>query len=229
MESHDQAAALARIRNIQFGQGGEVFVFRFDGTIISHKNEQFIGRSINNLKNSENDYGSAIWEISKDPAGEGFVTILENTENDQIRRKLCFVKSYNDWNWVITTSIYMNKMEELIQNATQTYRRIAFKNVSTFIILFTVSVSLLLLSAYFYTMKIRQGFSLFTDFFRQAADSQLKIQEENLPFREFEDLAQLANHMVDDPDSKGKPSSSGRTEAGYPTPTRHNGKFLPQG
>lgn len=199
MENHNQAATLARIKNIQFGEGGEVSVFRVDGTIISHKNEQLIGRSITNLKNERNDYGSAIWEISRDQDGEGFVTFLEKSEDSApFRRKLCFVKSYDDWGWVIVTSMYMNKMEELIQNATETYRRIAFKNVSTFIILFTLAVSLLLLSAYFYTIKIKQGFSLFTDFFRQAADSQLKIKEEDLPFRELEDLAHLANLMVDD-------------------------------
>jgi len=199
MESLNKATSLARINQMKFGQGGEVFVFRFDGTIISHQNSQLIGRSIRSLREGENHYGEQIWLAGKGADGEGYVSYLEeNTETGSIQNKLCFVKSYNDWSWIVATSIHMNEMEELIADATTTYRRIAFKNVSTFIFLFTISVSLLLLIAFYYTIKIKQGFSLFTDFFREAADSKIKIQKENLAFQEFEDLAHLANHMVDD-------------------------------
>ena len=198
MESHNQAITLARINNTRFGQGGDVFVFRFDGTIISHQNDQLIGRSIRSLKNNQEYFGEAVWNAGNSSDKEGFITYTELAPDGSSHKKLCFVKSYDDWGWIIATSMYMNEMEDLIENATQTYRRIAFKNVSTFIVLFSISVCLLLLVAYYYTIKIKQGFNLFTDFFRQAADSQIKIQEENLTFREFEDLAHLANLMVDD-------------------------------
>jgi signal transduction histidine kinase len=194
-EALDKATSLARISQMKFGQGGEIFVFRSDGTIISHKNEQLIGRSIRSLKN-DHLYGEQIWLAGTGPTGEGYVNYSEIRQKAQ--NKLCFVKSYDDWDWVIAASIQMNEMEQLIGDATSTYRRIAFKNVSTFIFLFIVAVSLLLLSAYYYTVKIKQGFNLFTDFFRRAADSKIKIQKEDLAFREFEHLAHLANHMVDD-------------------------------
>ncbi len=199
MESLDKATSLARINQMKFGQGGEVFVFRSDGTIISHKNEQLIGRSIRSLKDSFGLYGEQIWLAGKGETGEGYVTYLEKIGEEQAaQNKLCFVKSYDDWGWIITASMHMNQMEKLIGDATSTYRRIAFKNVSTFIFLFILAVSLLLLIAYYYTTKIKQGFNLFTDFFRRAADSKIKIQKEDLVFREFENLAHLANDMVDD-------------------------------
>ncbi len=199
MERLNKAASLTRINQMKFGQGGEVFVFRADGTIISHKNEQLIGRSIRSLKDGYGPYGEEIWRAGKGPDGQGYVTYLEpNSENQTAQNKLCFVKSYDDWDWIIAASMHMNEMEKLIGGATRSYRRIAFKNVSTFIFLFIVAVSLLLLIAYYYTTKIKQGFNLFTDFFRRAADSKIKIQKEDLVFREFENLAHLANDMVDD-------------------------------
>lgn len=199
MERLNRAASLTRINQMKFGQGGEVFVFRSDGTIISHKNEQLIGRSIRSLKDEYGPYGEEIWRAGKGPDGQGYVTYLERNGEDQTaQNKLCFVKSYDDWDWIIAASMHMNEMEKLIGEATSTYRRIAFKNVSTFIFLFIVAVSLLLLVAYYYTTKIKQGFNLFTDFFRRAADSKIKIQKEDLAFREFENLAHLANDMVDD-------------------------------
>ena len=199
LENLDKATSLARINQMKFGQGGEVFVFRFDGTIISHRNHQLIGRSIRSIKDEENPYGEKIWRAGKGTDRQGYVTYLEkNSESQEIQKKLCFVKSYNDWGWIIAASMHMDEMEKLIGDATRTYQRIAFKNVSTFIFLFILAVSLLLLIAYYYTTKIKQGFNLFTDFFRRAADSKIKIQKEDLVFREFEHLAYLANHMVDD-------------------------------
>ena len=199
MESLNKTTALARIKQMKFGQGGEVFVFRSDGTIISHRDEQLIGRSIRSLGNGEDDYGERIWKAGKGSEGEGYVSFTDQVPGSSVSQtKLCYVKSYNDWGWIIATGMHMNEMEALITDATRTYRRIAFKNVSTFIFLFTIAVSLLLFIAYYYTVKIRQGFDLFTDFFRQAADAKIKIQRKDLAFREFENLARLANRMVDD-------------------------------
>ena len=143
MESLDKATSLARISQITFAQGGEIFVFRSDGTIISHKNEQLIGRSILSLKGDFDVYGEEIWLAAKGPDGEGYVNYSEKKQAPQ--NKLFFVKSYDDWGWVIAASIRMNEMETLIGDATRAYRKIAFRNVSTFIFLFIIAVSLLLL------------------------------------------------------------------------------------
>ncbi len=200
MENLNQANALARISQMRFGQGGEVFVFRYDGTIISHQNQQFIGRSIRTLTNASGEqYGEMIWQAVSAPPDERYVIYHDGASSaPPFQQKLCFVSPYHEWGWTIATSMRMNEMEELITNATLTYQRIAFKNVSTFLFLFTVAVSLLLLVAYYYTIKIKQGFSLFTDFFRRAADAKVKIEKDDLAFSEFEDLSVLANQMVDD-------------------------------
>ncbi len=200
MENLNQASVLARIGQMKFGQGGEVFVFRFDGTIISHQNQQFVGRSIRSLTNAAGEqYGEMIWQASQSPPDQRYVIFHEgNPDSQPIPQKLCFVGPFQEWGWTIATSMHMNEMEELITNATLTYRRIAFKNVSTFLVLFTVAVALLLLVAFYYTVKIKQGFSLFTDFFRRAADAKVKIEKDDLAFSEFEDLSVLANRMVDD-------------------------------
>ncbi len=199
MESMNQAEALARIDQISFGQGGEVFVFRGDGTIISHRDEQLIGRSIRAIQRPD---GTPVGERLYQAAGsdnQGYVIYQEPGSAElPAQQKLSYIRPYHDWGWVIGVSMYMNEMEGLIAGATQTYRRIAFKNVSTFIFLFSVAVSLLLLVAYYYSIKIKQGFSLFTDFFRRAADAKVKIKKDDLAFIEFEDLAVLANDMVED-------------------------------
>jgi len=200
MESMNQANALARIDQINFGQGGEVFIFKVDGTIISHNDKQLIGRSITEVTDADGQaVGEQLYETGSAGAKESFV-IYNDSKNDtsSAQQRLCFINAYEDWGWVIGASISMNGMDELIVGATETYRRISFRNVSTFILLFAMAVTLLLFVAYYYTTKIKQEFSYFTDFFRRAANEKIKIDRKDLAFTEFEDLAILANDMVDD-------------------------------
>ncbi len=198
-ERMNQADALARIDQISFGQGGEVFIFKADGTIISHRNRQLVGRSIRTLTDGAGQpVGERLLETGSTGGRQGFIVYKERDgEHGQLQQRLCFIKAYDEWGWVIGTSISMAEMEQLIVGATKTYRRISFKNVSTFIFLFSIAVSLLLFIAYYYTTKIKQGFSFFTDFFRRAAAENVKIDRHDLAFSEFEDLALLANDMVD--------------------------------
>jgi signal transduction histidine kinase len=196
LEMDLQQDILERIKNIHFGRDGEVVGFRFDGTIICHPEERFVGRSIKDMgKDQENRYGNELYAMGRSSEAEGVVSYAPFPEAP---RRLAYVKAYPQWKWIFAATMSMEEMELAIENERQTYLRIAFKNTILFVILFALSVSLLLLMAYFYSLRIRQGISLFTDFFRKAADEKIKIDNTHLAFTEFEDLGYLANQMVDD-------------------------------
>lgn len=200
LEESLQQEVLGSIQNIGFGKGGAIFCFRSDGTILSHKDERLIGRSITDLVDSNGKlYGQAELDAVTSGKREGFVQYsVQTTQAGSRHEKLAFVKAYSRWDWGLGAAMYMDAMEETIQAETETYRRISFKNVSAFIMLFAAAVAFLLLITYFYSLKIRQGIDLFTNFFREAADAKVKIPREDLAFKEFEDLSSLANKMVDD-------------------------------
>ncbi len=191
---------LGRLQNMKFGKDGEVFGFRFDGTIIFNKNQRLVGRSIKDLTGTDSmAYGLSFLEAGLSKNGEGYVSYTVRRQSDGTsHQKLSFVKAYGDWDWVLGTSMFMDAMEQAIAAETQTYQRITFKNVSIFIVLFFIAVAFLLLGTFLYSLKIKQGISLFTDFFREAADSNVKISNENLTFKEFENLGRLANRMVEE-------------------------------
>ncbi len=195
-----QKDVLARLQSMKFGKDGEVFGFRFDGTILFNRNQRLNGRSIKDLISSNGaTYGLSFWEAGLSESREGYVEYAEQGHSDGTsRRKLGFVKAYDDWNWILGTSMYMDEMEHAIQEETQTYQRITFKNGLVFIGLLFIAVVVLLFGTYLYSLKIKEGINLFTDFFKEAADSSVKIKTENLTFREFEDLSRLANNMVEE-------------------------------
>ena len=201
LEETLQHEVLTRIRNIRFGKDGEVFCFRTDGTILSNQDERLIGRSVRDLVDGD---GQKVWRgIAANTAmserHEGYVHYsVQRSDTGKTHQKLGFVQLYPDWGWVLGTSMFMDAMEQSIAAETKTYQGISFKNVFVFMVLFAIAVVFLLLSTFFYSLKIKEGISLFTTFFREAADSNVKINNEDLVFREFEDLSHLANQMVEE-------------------------------
>ena len=195
-----QQDVLARLQKMKFGKDGEVFGFRFDGTIICNKNQRLLGRSIKDLVGSnEVTYGLSFLETGLSKGESGYVSYaVDRPLIGTAHQKLSFIKAYDDWQWILGTSMFMDAMENAIVGETQTYQRITFKNVFIFIVLFFIAVAFLLLSTFFYSLKIKESISLFTDFFREAADSNVKISSDNFTFKEFEKLGRLANRMVDE-------------------------------
>lgn len=200
LEDSLQQEVLGRIQNIQFGKDGEVFCFRSDGTILANLDYRLIGRSIGDLIDSTGkSYGATFLRLAIGAANQGYLEYsIQRPGTDETRQKMAYIQAYNRWGWGLGAAMYMDAMEKTIQAETKTYRRISFENVSAFILLFAIAVVFLLLSTFFYSFKIRQGISLFTNFFREAADAKVKIPTEDLVFKEFEDLSNLANRMVDD-------------------------------
>lgn len=199
LEDNLQQEILTRIQNITFGNDGDVFCFREDGTILSYRDVRFVGRSVLDLIDSSGkQYGREFLRAGVSIKQEGYVhyTVPRQPEG-ALHQKLGFVKKYEDWGWILGTTMFMDAMENAIKVETETYRRITFKNVFTFTVLFGVAIALLLLSTFFYSLKIKQGIALFTNFFKEAADSNVKIRDDELSFQEFEKLGRLANKMVD--------------------------------
>ncbi|MGW8192630.1 MAG: cache domain-containing protein [Desulforhopalus sp.] len=200
LEDSLQHEVLDRIRNIRFGKDGEVFCFRVDGTILSDQDQRLIGRSVRDLVDNQGvEYGEAFLRTAMTEDGGGYVNYMDrNSATGTFRQKLSYVETYRDWNWVLGTAMFMDAMEHTIAGEAEAYQRISFRNVFAFIVFFAVAVAFLLLSTYLYSLKIKQEISLFTNFFRKAADSNAKISKGSLMFREFEDLASFANRMVDE-------------------------------
>ncbi len=197
-----QEDVLARIRNIRFGRDGEIFGFRFDGTIISHRNERLMGRSVNDLSDEQDgNYGYRMLQTGTSPDSQGFVSYTGphgSEDNSRSSAMLSYVKAYDSWNWIFVAAMSMDEMEMAIEKERMTYLRINTENITLFITLFIIAVSLMMLFAYFYSLRIKQGISLFTNFFRKAVDEKNRIDDTHLAFTEFQDLRFLANQMVDD-------------------------------
>ncbi len=200
MEERIQKDILEQVGQIRFGKEGKVLVFRLDGTIIGGLDRRILGRSVMGLTDVEKvSYGLEMLKIAQSDKGSGY---LEYTESEQgsgnISKRLAFIERYNNWSWVFVTSVSMMEMERAIRQEAGIYKKITFTNGTLFLILFVIAVAILMLLSYVYSIKIKQGIDLFTEFFRKAADSNVRIEKKQLNFREFEILGDFANRLIED-------------------------------
>ncbi len=188
---------LASLSTIKFGEDGHVFCFRSDGTIIGHRRQELVGRSVTDLGNGKDRYGEKMLAFARKDE-DGFIRYSANSSDGSMEQRVAFLRKYPAWNWTIVADMSMEAMEKAVQHETITYKNISFKNVSVFIILFAIAALSLLGMAYYHSVKIKSGIDLFTDFFRKAIGVKAKIPDQEMSFVEFENLAKLANKMVDE-------------------------------
>lgn len=193
-----QAELLNRVRMMHFGIDGNFFIFRKDGTIITHSNINFIGRSVTDITDETgNQYGKKLLESGLITTNGDYIE-LTNTTNNQQQNRLFFVKQNPSWNWIICASISMDELNKAINSQTIIYRMILTKNIILFLLLLGIAIVVLLFASYFYSFKIRNNIDQFTLFFKKAINEKIKMQESNMIFNEFMELSLLANAMIDD-------------------------------
>ncbi len=195
-----QASVLDRVHKLTFGEDGEILVFRFDGTIISSRQKQMIGRSISSLSsNTAPHSGQAMLDAGKENPRGRFIHLSPPASSPETSaQKLTFVRPYGDWGWIFAATMSMTTMKKAVAEETANFKSTTLQHVTTFLFLLACAISLLLLATFYFSSRIKQELGLFTAFFRQAKDQQVKIDNDLHAFIEFEELGNLVNHMVDD-------------------------------
>ncbi len=216
---------LSRMRDLRDG-GVEVFAFRDDGTIISYDDEIMVGRSIREVFDDAGAASGALMLAAATGPGErGFFGVPGNRARLQPKRDvvLPLSKHMMSGDGLSGAAIGMDAMERAIASETATYRQISFRNVAAFVVLFIIAVGLLLYSSYVYSRKIKAGLILFTDFFRAAADSNIKIDRQALVFAEFEETGRPCQSDGGRPRHQRAAADAQRASAGYPAAAWRHG------
>ena len=195
-----QEEILSAIQNMSLSENGHILCFTSDGTLLSHPTGALIGRSITDLVNAEGEsYGTMMLETGlQNDLGATLLYALPDTLSGKAQQRLSFIKRYPDWDWILVVDISMAAMEKTIYNETRAATSTSIKNGFILLGLLLLAVFLLTGLAYYHSIKTKRGINLFTTFFRKAAHTRVKIRNTDSTFSEFENLAELANTMVDD-------------------------------
>ncbi len=183
---------LKYIASIRFGNDGYIFVNRidkkalvFDGTKLDkpkdYPNSELFEKQLQAVKNKNGDF--IFYHFKK-------------LNSEKKYPKLAFVKTYENWNWIIGTGIYIDEIEtqieqrshELKQNIISQLSIIAVILICTIIFVYFISKNL--------TLRLTHNLNTLTHSFNESSKNLSIINIEKLTFKEFKKLAYSLNQVL---------------------------------
>lgn len=200
MSSRIRQDIVSRLKNIHFAQNGTVSCFTGEGVTLADFDPKRSGRLVSTIVDAWNrPIGQEFMKIAGSEDGEGFVEYHRfRMEKDDPVPRLAYVRSFPAWNWVFVTGIDMDEMEEAIVRESDRHLKIVYRDIAVFVFLLLIAISIVSVIAYYHSQRTRHGIELFTDFFRDAADRKIKLDDMDFQYQEFAVLGEFANRMADE-------------------------------
>jgi len=134
------------IQEYNMNNDSYIFMFNYDGILLTHKNTKLIGKDfINHGELKTRLFIRKMLELGKKE--EGFLSYHNPTVENNSYKKTSFIKGYNDWRWVFGTGYNSGDLLELIEKAKKDLEKEKKNNfINILIVSFSVTVILLVLS-----------------------------------------------------------------------------------
>lgn len=200
IEKTTQQEIIARFDSFRQGDSGYIFNHTFDGVCLNHINKDLIGKNRWELTDKHgNKIVQEIYHTGRQAEG-GFLeyNATINPTTGQPSRKLSYMKSFDDWQWVLGTGVYLDDIETKISALRSIHKRRMLNRIgiSLFIIVLAFAVSYW--GSTFIARKLERELLVFMDFFSQASKKQMKVDPQQLHIEEFKKLAVDVNSMIEE-------------------------------
>ena len=187
------------IGNIKFGKDGYIFIHNYEGTNLLHVDKNVINKNVNNLKDEDGIYFvKELTKVAKENVDGGYVEYIAHfrPKTGKPAPKIAFVKSINEWQWVIGSGVYKESISKiLLEKETRLNRELIY--ITSFLILVFLFIGLYV---FFVAKKFRKdidkSFYKFKNFFAKAAEENITLDVKEMEFLEFEILAVHTNELV---------------------------------
>ena len=107
---------ITRIQKIKFGEGGYVFISQYNGIVLAHHRPEHIGSDLSDLTDPNGiKIHQVILQAGKKPGG-GFTEYVgtKNPVTGKPGEKITFVRSIDDWKWLVSAGFYADNIEPII-------------------------------------------------------------------------------------------------------------------
>ena len=199
MEKEIGKEVLEGISNVRFGKDGYLFVFKYDGTYVSHIAPKYIGKNMINVTDPNGvKINRRLLEAAKVPEGVFVNYVWKKPSSGEEVPKLGFAKAFDAWGWIVGTGVYMDDVEKTVNDKLAAHKAGVKKQITFILALFAISILITILILRYFLKNIKTGIEIFAQFFKKSAVSNEKINPSGIPFSEFRTLADLSNKMVDD-------------------------------
>ncbi len=175
-----------------------IFIYDFNGkSIYYQENKEYIGKNLYEFQDPNGvQVIKKLIEISKLPDG-GFVKYFwfkpqKNKEVD----KISFAQSYSPWNWTIGKGVYLDSIEEVVQEAKEKYD----EKITTYsFLIITLTVLLIFYSIFIYknaTILISNEIREIGKYFKESQTINEPLNQNKVVFTEFRTIVNYANDAI---------------------------------
>ena len=193
VEADLQKEALDWIAQMRDGEGGYVFVGRWDGVTLSGP---ATGR---NMMDTVDPNGVRIVQalIERAQGEGGFVEyVMPRIDGQRPAPKISYAQGVKEWKWYVGTGMYMDDIEVEIERLRLRQLADLRWNITG---ICAVLAALLLgaaVSSRRLARRARAAIDAFSDFLERASTAPEAAPGESMGFAEFDRLAELANRMI---------------------------------
>ena len=130
--------------------------------------------------------------------GSGFLTYkYKKLNSDEITDKLAYVKKLDHWNWVISSGIYLDKLNQIIEKNDLRAQEISSHSKDVMIAFCIIVFVFLLCLTVFISSKVKSELKKVYAFFKHAAIEEERIDATKFLIDDFKGLALFANTMLE--------------------------------
>ncbi len=184
---------LEQISNIRFGDNGYIFV-----NTLNKKALVFDGKKLKTPKHYSND---KLFEqqlnAQKHPEGDFLFYKFKKLNTNEEFNKVAFVKTYNQWKWIIGSGVYTDDIDAEIARKEEILKNAILGQMNTVLFfLLLIAVCIFLISKKI-SSYININILHLIKSFKKASKIHRQIDTNNLTFKEFIVLAKNINKTLD--------------------------------
>ena len=187
---------LGWIDTLKFTNNQYFFIDKYNGTPLIFNGKRVEKNTISKFSdNTLNIYESKTKKIIE-TTGQGYIYYpIQEKKSSELYHKISYIKTLNDWGWIVGTGVYMEDIESEINIMREKLEIKTIFNISEIILLMFAFIIVSLIIARFIIKKAQKSFNSFYDFFEESTLTSSLIDPSKQTYREFEMLAFSANKM----------------------------------
>jgi signal transduction histidine kinase len=155
-EKEMKEKVLEKINSIDFKAPEHIFIYNMEGLCLANPKKELIGENRYNSKNKDGEYVLRELLEYATQNKEGFIeykgSVILNEEN-KTNDKISFVKSFEDWNWVIGSGFYLEEFNNIIKKRKQQVE-ISNKKTIEEIVIISLLITLIMIIVSFYISNL---------------------------------------------------------------------------
>lgn len=178
---------------------GYIFIYDHNGVVLSDPvQRQNIGK---NLYDIEDVNGVKVIkdliDVSRSKEG-GYVnyTWLKPTTGKQ-SAKISYAKSFEPWGWMVGTGVYLDEIEKILSEQKNDLKTKLNHYMINILVLLSILFGFGMLGIMVANNILKKEIEIFANFFKQASASHAFIDKKDVGLREFKEMVDYINTMVD--------------------------------